>query len=72
LNCSANATLTQFNVDGNVMQPILLKSIELEFVLCQLRNPEVTEIHASDKKFHPCHYDKIGQALRYSKLITVT
>ncbi len=41
------------------------KAIEIEFVLCQLRNPEVTSIDASNKDFDNQDAIKIGEGLRY-------
>ncbi len=47
------------------MSAAACKAIELEFVLCQMRNPEVSEIRASDKGFDDQDAIKIAEGLRY-------
>ncbi len=62
---SANSTLTKLKVSGNPMSATARKVIELEFVLCQMRNPTVTRICASQKGFDDQDTIKIGEGLRY-------
>ncbi len=62
---SANSTLTTLGVSGNSMSAAARKSIALEFVLCQMRNPVVTEIDASDQGFDDQDAIKIGEGLRF-------
>jgi hypothetical protein len=57
--------LTALNVFYNPMSAAACKAIELEFVLCQMRNPEVSEIRASDKGFDDQDAIKIAEGLRY-------
>jgi hypothetical protein len=47
------------------MSRVALKAIELEVVLCQMRNPEVTEVDAYNKDFDDQDAIKIGECLRY-------
>ena len=65
LVCSANSTLKSLDVSGNPMSKAARKAVELEFVLCQMRNPEVTQIDASRKGFDDQDAIKIGEGLRY-------
>ncbi len=65
LVCSANSTLTKINVTNNPMSAAARKAIEVELVLCQMRNPSVTEIDASDKDFDDQDAIKIGEGLRF-------
>jgi hypothetical protein len=44
------------------------KAIEIEFVLCQMRNPMVTEIFADGQLFDDQDAVKIGEGLRYVSL----
>ena len=62
---SANSTLTTLGVSGNSMSAAARKSIALEFVLCQMRNPTVTQIRASGKGFDDQDAIKIGEELRF-------
>ncbi len=61
---SANSTLVLLDVSDNPMDWRACKAIELELVLCQLRNPTVTDIYAADKGFDDQDAIKIGQGLR--------
>jgi hypothetical protein len=65
LVCSANSTLTTLAVSGNPMSAAACKAIELEFVLCQMRNPSVTQIDTSDKGFDDQDAIKMGEGLRF-------
>ncbi len=65
LICSANSTLQSLDVSGNPMSEAARKAVELEFVLCQMRNPEVTDIDAAKKGFDDQDAIKIGEVLRY-------
>ena len=65
LVCSANSTLITCDVSNNPMSAAARKAIELEFVLCRMRNPSVTKIDASDKDFDDQDTIKIGEELRY-------
>jgi hypothetical protein len=65
LVCSANSTLTILDVYNNPMSAVARKAIDLEFVLCLLRNPKVTQVHASDKGFDDRDAIRIGEGLRY-------
>jgi hypothetical protein len=47
------------------MSEAALKAVQLEFVLCQMRNLEVTWIDASSKGFDDQDAIKIGEGLRY-------
>ena len=47
------------------------KAIEVEVVLCQMRNPTVTEIDASGKGFDDQDAIKIGQGLRYNRFFRI-
>ena len=60
---SANSTLTTLDVSNNPMSAAACKAIELEFVLCRMRNPTVTEIYASGKGFDDQDAIKIGEGL---------
>jgi hypothetical protein len=65
LVCSANSTLTSFYVSSNPMSAVACKAIELEFVLCRMRNPTVTDIDASGKGFDDQDAIRIGEGLRF-------
>ncbi len=66
LVCSANSTLIKFDISGNLnMSAAARKAIEIEFVLCQLRNPEVSQINASDKDIDDQDAIKIVEVARY-------
>ena len=65
LVCSANSTLTTLNVSDNPMSAAARKAIGVEFVLCQMRNPTVTEINAGSKGFDDQDAIKIGEGLRF-------
>ena len=65
LVCSANSTLKSLDVSGNPMSEAARKAVQLELVLCQMRNPEVTQINASNKGFDDQEAIKIGEGLRY-------
>ena len=65
LVCSANSTLTTLDVSANPMSAAVYKAIEVEFVLCRMRNPMVTEIDASFKDFDDQDAIKIGEGLRF-------
>ena len=65
LVCSSNSTLTALDVPGNPMSDAAEKAIELEFVLCQMRNPTVTKIDASSNGFDDQDTIKIGEGLRF-------
>jgi hypothetical protein len=77
LVCSANSTLTTLNVSGNHLSAVTgypmsaaaRKAIELEFVLCRMRNPTVTEIDASHDGFDDQDAIKIGEELRFVRHI---
>ncbi len=63
--CRANSTLTALSVSNNRMSAAARKAIELEFVLCRMRNPTVTNIDARDKGFDDQDAIKIGEGLRF-------
>ena len=63
--CSANSTLTTLDVSNNPMSAAVRKTLELEFVLCRMRNPTVTVIKASGKGFDEQDAIKIGEGLRF-------
>ncbi len=63
--CSANSRLTSLDLSGNLMSAAALKAIEVEFVLCQMRNPAVSKINASNKGFDNQDAIKIADGLRY-------
>ena len=65
LVCSANSTLTTLDVSDNPMSAAARKTIELEFVLCQMRNPMVTEIDAPAMDFDDQDAIQIGEGLRF-------
>ena len=65
LVCSANSTLTSLVVSDNPMSAAARKAIEVEFVLCRMRNPTVTKINASGKGFDDQDAIKIGEGLRF-------
>ena len=65
LVCSANSTLTTFDVSKNPMSAAARTAIELEFVLCQIRNPKVTWINGFCKGFNDQDAIKIGEGLRF-------
>ncbi len=65
LVCSANSTLIALNVSNNPMSTVARKAIELEFVLCRMRNSTVTEINAIGQGFDDQDAIKIGEGLRY-------
>ncbi len=62
---SANSTLTALDVSKNPMSAAARKAIEIEFVLCQMRNPTVTQIYAEGKGFDDQDAIKIGEGLRF-------
>ncbi len=62
---SANSTLTEIYVSDNPMSAAARKAIELEVVLCQMRNSTVTEIQASGKGFDDQDAIKICEGLRF-------
>ena len=62
---SANSTLTTLGVSYNPMSAAARKAIEVEFVLCRMRNPTVTEINASGKGFGYRDFIMIGEGLRF-------
>ena len=64
LVCSTISTLTQIDLVGNPMSAAARKAIELEVVLCQMRNPTVTEIQVSATGFNDQDAIKIGEGLR--------
>ena len=59
-----NSTLRTLELSGNTISAPVLKSVELECVLCQLRNAQVTEIDASGKGFDDTDATRISEALR--------
>ncbi len=59
-----NAALRELDLSGNSMSASARKSVELELVLCQMRNAAVTTIHASDKGFDDADASRIAHALR--------
>jgi hypothetical protein len=63
--CSANSTLTTLGVSKNPMSAAAHKAIEVEFVLCRMRNPTVTEIVATGNGFDDQDAVKFGEGLRY-------
>jgi hypothetical protein len=65
LVCSVNSTLTTLDVSNNPMSAAASKAIELEFVLCQMRNPTVTKIKANSKGFDDHGAIKIGEGMRF-------
>ncbi len=65
LVCSANSTLTTLDVSDNPMSAAARKAIEVELILCQMRNPTVTKIDASGKGFDDQDAIKIGEGLRF-------
>ncbi len=68
LVCSANSTLTRLVVSNNPMSAAARKAIELEFVLCQMRNPKVTIIDVLRKGFEGFDDQDaitIGEGLRF-------
>ena len=71
LVCSANSTLTTLDVSGNPMSAAAHKAIQLEFVLCRMRNRTVTEIDASDQGFDDQDASKIVEGLRFVLRILV-
>ena len=62
---SANSTFTRLDVSRNPMSAAARKAIEVEVVLCQMRNPAVTEIYARGKGFDDQDAIKIGEELRF-------
>ncbi len=65
LVCSANSTLQSLSIDDNPISDAARKAVELELVLCKMRNPKVTMIHASGKGFDDQDAIKIGEGLPY-------
>ena len=65
LVCSANLTLTALDVSHNPMSAAARKAIEVDFVLCQMRNPTVTEIDTFRQGFDDQDAFKIGEGLRF-------
>ena len=65
LVCSANSTLNSLEVSSNPMSKAACKAVKLEFVLCRMRNPEVTDIDAATEGFDDQDAIKIGEGLRY-------
>ena len=65
LVCSVNSTLTSIHVSHNPMSAAACKAIELEFVLCRMRNPTVTQIESSHEGFDEQDAIKIGEGLRF-------
>jgi hypothetical protein len=59
-----NSTLQRFFLSGNSVSDHVLKSVELELVLCQLRSAHVTAIDASNKGFDDADATRIAEALR--------
>ena len=59
-----NSILQSFLWSGNAVSDHVLKSVELELVLCQLRNAHITEIDASNKGFDDADATCIAEALR--------
>jgi hypothetical protein len=59
-----NSTLQRFRLSGNSVSDHVLKSVELQLVLCQLRNAHITEIDASHKGFDDADATCIAEALR--------
>jgi hypothetical protein len=51
-------------LSGNPISASVLKSVELEFVLCRMRNAAVTDIDAGDKGFDDADASRIADALR--------
>ncbi len=62
--CSANSSLTTLDVFRNPMSDVVHKAIKLGVILCQLRNPTVTEVDATYKGFNDQDANKIGEGLR--------
>ena len=69
LVCSANSTLTTLHVSNNPMSAAARKAIEVELVLCRMRNPTVTSIDGSGKGFDDQDAIKIGEGLRFALCI---
>ena len=65
LVCSANSSLTTLDVSDNPMSAVARKAIQVEVVLCQLRNQTVTRIDASGEGFGDQDAIKIGEGLRF-------
>ena len=65
LVCSVNSTLTFLDVSDNPMSAAARKAIEVEFVLCRMRNPMVTKINASWMGFDDQDAIKIVEGLRF-------
>jgi hypothetical protein len=63
---SANSTLITLAASHNPMSATTHKAIELEFVLCQMRNPTITSIRASWKGFNDEDAHKIYEGLWYA------
>ena len=59
-----NSTLQALDISDNLISDPVCKSVDLEFVLCQLRNAQVTEIDARDKGFDDADATRIAGALR--------
>ena len=52
------------DLSGNSISATALKCLELEFVLCRMRNAAVTDIDASGKGFDDADASRIADALR--------
>jgi hypothetical protein len=59
-----NSTLQTLGILHNFISAPVLKIVELEFVLCQLRNAHVTQIDARRKGFDDADAIRIAEALR--------
>ncbi len=59
-----NSTLQVLSMFDNPISAPALKSLELELVLCQLRNARVTTIDAANKGFDDADATRIAEALR--------
>jgi hypothetical protein len=59
-----NTTLRRLDLKGNPISASVLTSVELELVLCQMRNAAVTNIDASRKGFDDADALRISDALR--------
>ena len=59
-----NSTLGELYISDNPISAPVCKSVELELVLCRLRNAQVTEIEASGYGFDDADATRIAEALR--------
>ncbi len=59
-----NSTLQVLSMFDNPISAPVIKSLELELVLCQLRNAHVTAIDAANKGFDDADATCIAEALR--------